>query len=252
MTRVFYVLCATVVALTALALPALAQGTPPADETILTVSGFGRVEREPDRLDVSIGIIAEESTASAAQERAERTMSKAREAVEKLGLPDLDLRTGRVQLYPRYERRQSGDETPKIASYRASITLRVRTSNVNAASKITDAALDAGANRIEGVDFSIADMTDVREEAIRLAGRAATRKAQALAESLDLRLGRVLSASADAPLSPPASGSRVPRDARALEATTFAAADAASSAIVPGKIEVTATVTAAYAAASVR
>ena len=210
-------------------------------ETTLSVSATGRVERTPDYLDVVVGIVQDDATASEAQAAAQDAMAKVIAAVRALNLDELDLKTGTVSLEPRHEQRDRYDNSPKIVGYRASISIRVRTSNLEASAKIIDAGLTSGANQIQSVSFGIKEALEAREEAIMLAGKAAKRKAATLASALDLKLGRVVNASEN-------SQQQVWYANRMANEASFSGPGSGQDVIVPGKIEITAEVSVTYAA----
>lgn len=220
----------------------IAATTAASQETTLSVSATGRVERAPDYLDVVIAVIQYDPSASEAQAGAEASMAKAIVAVRALNLKDLDLKTGTVELSPRYEPQNRYDEVRTIIGYQATISLRVRTTDLDTASKIIDAGLTNGANQVEGVSFGIKEALEAREEAMRLAGKAAKRKAQTLAESLDLKLGRVVTASENS------NQSWYPVNRMLNSVQSGPANSGADEAVIPGKIEVTVEVNVTYAA----
>jgi uncharacterized protein YggE len=168
------------------------------DETTIAVNGTARVYRKPDYVDMNIGVTTSQKTAGGAQTEASEKMSKVIEAVKKLNLEKSELQTGTVRLWPKYVNRNSGSgevQEDVLVGYSAEISLRIRTSDVEAVPRTLDAAIAAGATRIEEVEFGIKEAIEAREEAIRLASQAATRKARVLAESLELRVGRIVTAS---------------------------------------------------------
>lgn len=230
-----------------------AQGSPfgaaPAatatQETTLSVNGIGKVERVPDYLDVTVGIVEDQSTASEAQAAAEAIMAKLVADVRALNLAGVELQTGTVSLEPRYEERANYQAIPKIVGYRAAISIRVRTTDLPAASKIIDTSLKAGANQVQSVTFGIKEALEAREEAIKLAGKAAKRKAATLAEALDLKLGRVITASSFAQQTPWYPMNRMSNLAQ-VASSTEGGSD--GEAVVPGKIEITAEVSVTFAA----
>ncbi len=254
MRRLFLVpVLASLAALTPAAL-VHAQGAPHAtlaasatasQETTLSVSATGRVERAPDYLDVIIAVVQYDPSATKAQAGAEASMAKAIVAVRALNLKDLDLKTGTVALSPRYEPQNRYDEARTIVGYQATISLRVRTTDLDTASEIIDAGLTNGANQVEGVSFGIKEALEAREEAMRLAGKAAKRKAQTLAESLDLKLGRVVTASENS------NQSWYPVNRMLNSVQAGPANSGADEAVIPGKIEITVEVNVTYAAEAV-
>jgi uncharacterized protein YggE len=186
----------TLIAVLALtAMTVRAQPTAPATvlapaESTVSATGKARVYRTPDFVDVNVGIFVQETTASAAQYSATQIMERVVGAIKNLKLAGEELQTGTVDLSPRYPDYNSQQER-KVVGYNAMIVLRVRTTDLKAVAKIIDTALGAGANLVHGVDFQIKEALEAREEALKLATKAAKRKATVMAEALDLKLGRV-------------------------------------------------------------
>jgi uncharacterized protein len=225
---------------------ASAQQSAPTDkpkEPTLSVNGTARVERAPDYVDIAFGIIAIEKTATEAQATASRTMEAAIKAVRALSLKDEDLQTGSIELYPQYDDRNDYNEHsahPTIVGYRATITIRVRTSDLKSVPKVIDAALSAGCNRVDYVQFGIKEAISAREEAIKLAAQAAKRKANVLADALDLRIVRIETASTTSQMGGWYGGYRygMPQMAQMSNRMEGGGAQDGESPVVPGKVEV--------------
>ncbi len=217
-------------------------------ETTISSTGSGRVDRVPDFVDVVVGIEAQDKMAVPAQAQSEGVMKAAVAAIGELGLAGQELQTGTVQLIPRYDNRPYGDEARKIVGYSAMITIRVRTTDLTSVARIIDAALGAGANRVEGVQFGIKEAIAAREEAIKLATHAAKRKAQVIAEALDLRLGRVIEATTSSAQNYGwYSANRVSNMMAQQVANEAQGPSDDQSAVVPGKVEVWAEVSVTFA-----
>jgi uncharacterized protein len=218
-----------------------------AEQAKIHASGSGHVERAPDYVDVVIGIEAQENSANTAQEKAQSTMKAAIEALRKLSLADEELKSGTVDLSPRYAGAAPGrvqaEDPNKIVGYTATMTLRVRTSDLKSPARVIDAALSAGANRVGSVSFGIKEAIEAREEAITLATKAAKRKAEVMANALEVKLGRVLDASAT-DSRPWESANRFGNVAKMSQE-----GGADGDAVVPGKIEIWADVSLTFAIA---
>ena len=219
-------------------------------EPLLHSTGSGLVQRVPTRVDISLGVEAIETTALAAQASAEKTMKATVAAIRALKLADGELQTGSVELSPRYERRTGYEETPaKIIGYTGSITLSVRTSNLESPAQVIDAALQAGCNRVNHVSFTLKELLEAREEAIKLATKAAKRKAEVMAEALGLKLERVSHATTTS--NEGGWSNRIGNWAQLNAANTRADGGVADGGevVVPGKIDVTAEVSVSFVAA---
>ena len=168
-------------------------------ESVISSTGTARVTRTPDYVDVMIGVVVAEPTATKAQAGATKAMEAAVGAINAMKLAGLELQTGTVELTARYDSPMNDGiheaREPKVIGYTATNTMRVRTPDLTSPAKVIDAALGAGCNRVEGVQFGMKAVLEAREEAVMLATKAAKRKAKVMADALDLKLTRVLSAS---------------------------------------------------------
>ncbi len=241
-----------VVALLALALPALAVAqpstppieAPPRPAPAIVVQGTAEVRVEPDVATVRLGIVAQGPTAQAAQERANRAAAAILAAVHALGVPASRVQTSGLSLSPLYpENPRQPDQEPKIIGYQATDVVAVRLDSVDSnvavgeVGKVIDAGLQAGANRVDGVDFGLRDEGPAQARALAGAVAQARRKAEAIAGALDAHLGEVLAAEEGG-------GEVTPRFA----AQSFLAAKVAGAAtpVAAGEIAVSATVTLRY------
>jgi uncharacterized protein YggE len=227
--------------------------TPPplaaSPESTISVNGTGRVTRTPNFVEVSLGVEVLDPVASAAQAGAERTMAAVIDAIRSLSLPGQELQPGTVELQPRYDDHREHSELPRIIGHKASISLSIRSTDLASPARVIDAAIKAGAARIDAVTFGIREALSAREEAIRLAADAAKRKARTLAAALDVRLGRIMTAGTTA-----GTYSWAPnRYANAMAQQSFEPAGGREAEdtgpIVPGKIEVWAEVSVTYSIA---
>lgn len=175
---------ATIMAQEARAVAAQEPGT-------LTSTGTAKVQRAPDFLQIVCGVSLDGKTASEAQANATTTLANAVKAVKELSLGEEYLQTDRVQLMPIYKRDSQYDTTREVIGYRATISVIIRTSDLDAGPRIIDAALGAGCNTIDSLEFGIKEALAAREEAMVLATKAAKRKAEVLAGALEVKLGRV-------------------------------------------------------------
>lgn len=160
----------------------------------ITVSATAEVQRKPELAIVRIGAEFREATASAASEKAGAAMEQVARAIEGLKLAGVQLQTSGVSLSPAYDYRQ--DELRRLLGYDAVSVLRVRVEDPKSVGRIIDAAITAGANRVEGISFELKEAVEPRREAIRLAGQAAREKAETLASALGLKIKSVVTATA--------------------------------------------------------
>jgi uncharacterized protein YggE len=209
--------------------PVIAQESPEKLQPSIRTSGEAVVTAKPDRAQIDIGVVTQAATSQAAAEQnakqIENTLSSLR---GQLGA-GADIKTIGYTLQPVYRYPREGGE-PTITGYTATNTVRVTTDDLNAVGKVLDAATGTGANRIQNLRFTLKDKRAAQTQALREAAIEARGKAEALASELALKIVRVLSVVESGPVVIPV------RD------LPFARAEAATTQIEPGTIEIRASV----------
>ncbi|HVH82779.1 MAG TPA: SIMPL domain-containing protein, partial [Steroidobacteraceae bacterium] len=101
-------------------------------------------------------------------------------------------------LSPNYQYHTSGGE-PTITGYTALNVVEVTLDDLARIGDVIDAATRAGANRVQGIQFTVRDQDAVRAQALREAATRAHAEAEVLAGALNLRILRVLSVEESSP-----------------------------------------------------
>jgi uncharacterized protein YggE len=251
LTRLLLALTLTLTGFATLAPAQAPDASKSAGASTITATGTARVERAPDYVDIMVGKRVEEKTAAEAQAAASKAIESTLAALRALKLDGEELQSGSIDLWPRFEHDNTGDRIERIVAYTASMTLRIRTTDLKAAAKIIDTALAAGCNRIDYVQFGIKEALAAREEAITLATKAARRKAEVLAAALDMRLTRVSDANTTSHQgggwNPYGAANRMAQLSSSMEAPSGGGDDGGP--VVPGKVEVWADTTVKFEAA---
>lgn len=222
-------------AVLALAVAATA-GAEAESRPFVQVTGDRSIQVEPDEAMVRIGIESEATNARQAQLETNRIGGAILAAISELGVDSRAVQTAQLSLWPVYESRppeSHGEHRPRIVAYRATNTVSVRLDDLTLIGPVVDAAIGAGANRIQGLDLGLRDDTAARRRALAAAVEEARGKAETIAEALGVRLGPVLEANDQ--------GVQVPRIQMQQRALELAAADA-STPVATGTITVSATV----------
>jgi hypothetical protein len=177
----------------AVAVVALLAGAARADTDVaaaiqrsIVVMGHGSVSTVPDRAQLSFGVSSSAKTASAALRANAAEMTKVIAAVKAQGIPATDIRTEFVSLSPRYS--ASGEE---VVGYTASNSVSVTVRNLAKAGGLIDAAVEAGANQVNGPNLVRSDASALYRLALRAAISNARAKAQAIAKASGLTLRRI-------------------------------------------------------------
>jgi uncharacterized protein len=170
--------------------PAKAQTTAP---RTMTVSGSADVRAVPDRAMIQLGVTSRASNAQAALAQNNDLMGKVVAALKQLGIPDTDLQTSYVNLSPVYNNPPPQDPPvpPQLIGFEANNVLAARLSDLTKLGPAIDAAVNAGANQIQGISFELSDEEPFRLNALQQAGAQARAKAGALAAGLGITIGDV-------------------------------------------------------------
>ena len=189
---------ALLLTLVATAVPGLVRAQTPTEEPVLRVRGSAEVRVAPDLAVVRLGVAEEARTAREAQSAVNNVAGAILDAVRGVGIEERNVQTVRLVLSPVYSPRRPGDrEEPGIVGYRASNTVSVRVEDLGLVGQVIDAALDAGANQLEGVSFGLQDDQTVRQQALRQAIAEARGKADAMADALGVELDAIISVTED-------------------------------------------------------
>jgi uncharacterized protein YggE len=217
-----------------LAAPAAAQETARPVTPQIVTQGTGEVRVAPDRAIVRFGVQIDAADAKTAQGRVNEAMQRVNEALRRLTIPENRIGTERLELSPVYEPQRPQDTRPRLSGYRAANVVRVELDDLARLGPIIDAAVGAGANNIEGIEFTLTNEAPHRMEALRQASREARAKAEAITQALGVHLGSLIEATEGGI-------EVVPPRPLAFERSVMAATP-----VQPGELTVRATVTVRY------
>lgn len=198
-------LLAAGLALAATAMSADAQSLPgygiPADATLVSVSAQGEASRAPDIATLSAGVVTQAADAQAATRANAEQMERVMAAVRRAGIAERDVQTSGVNVHPQY--RHVRDEAPTINGYQASNTVSIKVRDIAKLGQVMDALVASGANQVHGPGFDIDDREAVLDQARRAALEKAQARAKMYADTLGLRVRRIVSISEGGGLGPP-------------------------------------------------
>jgi uncharacterized protein len=175
--------------------PASVQGqsvAAPGARTI-TVIGQGEAFGTPDQAEVQVGVEIFAPTVAQATTENEGIIEAILEALGDLGIAERDIQTTNYSLFAE---QRYGDNGPEgIVGYRVSNQVNVTIRDISAVGEVLQATMDAGANSIYGVRFSVADPAELQNEARAAAMADARARGEALAELGSVSLGEIVSIS---------------------------------------------------------
>ncbi|MFC6717035.1 SIMPL domain-containing protein [Natrialbaceae archaeon GCM10025810] len=154
----------------------------------IEVSASGEIETEPDLAVASIGVEASgDSADEVSGELAERA-DALRETFDDLGISDDAIEDGRYRVHP-----VRGDGS----GFEGSHSFRVEVEDVERVGEVIDASVDAGANDVGQVEFTLRDETraELRNEAVDAALENADAEAAHIATNRAVELNGIRSVS---------------------------------------------------------
>ncbi|KQT46121.1 SIMPL domain-containing protein [Devosia sp. BK] len=181
---------------TALAPFALLAAAVPAYAGTITIEGRGEVRAAPDMALINSGVTTQAETARAALDANTAAMAELISTLKEAGIEPRDIQTSGFSVNPNYVYSETRDDMgytlpPKINGYQVSNTVTVAVRDLKELGNILDMAVNVGANTINGVNFSVADPTDLYNEARKQAFADAREKAELYATAANATLGEL-------------------------------------------------------------
>lgn len=160
---------------------------------VVRASGQATVDATPDQAEVSVGVSNQQKTAqAAAADNANRTTAVVNAVKALIGHGD-EVKTQQYSVNPSYSYPKPGG-SPVIDGYNANNTVHVTLHDLASVGKVIDAAMQAGATNVNGVNFTLKNDEAVRQQALGLAAQKARANAEAIAKALGVRVVGVLEA----------------------------------------------------------
>ena len=161
----------------------------------ITVVGEGRVRIQPDIAQINIGIEVVGETVKEASSQVAETMTAVMNALKEGGVAEKDMQTSGYSVWVERPYGPEGPIMDQAPIYHVNNTVNVTIRDLTNVGGVLDAAIEAGANNIYGVTFSIADPKPLQAEAREKAVADALAKAEELAGLNNVQLGEVVSVS---------------------------------------------------------
>ena len=143
------------------------------------VSGSAAINVKPDRVLIELGVESVAETTQEVQAENDAAIARITDAIRNLGIPNKDIATDYYLIQPVYD----DYTTYRIINYRIDNIVGITLTDVDQTSDVLAADLQAGANQVQNVQFYTSELRRYRDQARELAMKAASEKAQALAEA---------------------------------------------------------------------
>ena len=218
--------------LTLLASVASAQAMSTNDIPFISAQGEAIVKQPADIAWVQIAVEARGSKPEDARQQAATSMTSLMTALRRL-LPSDAVKTAAFNVQPEMDYSSS---PPRVRGYAARNQIEVRVDDLEKLSGVLDASVAGGATSIAGLRFDLKKRSDAEREALSLAVRDATDRAQAMANGAGKTVGGILHIQEQRT----SNGPVMYRMAQGMAATRAAAPE---TPVAPGEIEIHAQVT---------
>lgn len=186
----------------------LAGLTLPAYAGTISIEGRGEVTAAPDMAMINSGVTTQGATAREALDANTAAMAELIAALKAAGIEVRDIQTSGFSVNPNYvytDERDANGYTlpPKINGYQVSNTVTVAVRKLDTLGSILDKSVTVGANTINGVTFSVADPSELYDDARKAAFADARTKAELYATAAGGSLNEIVSISETQGYNPP-------------------------------------------------
>lgn len=205
-------------------------------ERTLTVRGVGQATADPDQAHVRVGFSTQSSSPREAVDETNDQMEEIIAALQEAGVDEGDIQTTQFNIFARRPEPRPETEPAEEIQYEVIQEVSVLIRDIDNAGEILQTAIDAGANRLSDLRFSISDTSPLERQARVAAMTDAYRRAQDFAALADVELAGVITINERA-------GGGAPRF---VEEVAFGAGDA-EAVVRPGQLSVTSEVEVTFA-----
>ena|SRR3989344_1364332 len=160
------------------------------EATTINVNGQSTIKAEADEVSVYVGIETTEKTSEESKNANAKISDNVLVVLKTAGIPEGDIETSSYYIYPEYDWSNNKQE---LVGYRTSNVLKITTKDFDKVGAIVDSSVDAGATTIQSINFELSQdkQNEVKTQAISKATEDAKVKAEATAQGLNARLGKV-------------------------------------------------------------
>jgi uncharacterized protein YggE len=152
----------------------------------ISVSGEGKIKAIPDQVFISIAVETKGTNATDVKKQNDATIEKALQFIAKFKVPKSDVQTKSISLNPQY------DYEKKKRNYNATQTIEILLKTITQYDGLMEGLVDAGINRINGVEFKTSKLIEYQSEARKLAMKEAKLKAEDYVFVLGQKVGKAI------------------------------------------------------------
>lgn len=198
--------------------------------------GKGSASAAPDEVTISFGVTKNSSSVADAQNQTNSAIENILKNLKNLGVSEKDLKTTNYSVNPNY----SFEGTQRISGYTVSQNIELKLKDIKKTNNAIDAITSGGANLVGQIQFGFSQSAKekLEETARKEAISDAKQKAQNIAKTAGIKLGRIINVQES-------SGDNFPRPIP-LESAKSGIAEGAPTQITPGENKITISITLTY------
>lgn len=154
----------------------------------LKLTGKGRVEVKPNIAVVTLGVITENKSLKDAQKENAVVMNKVLQTIKSFGIESNDIQTSYYNVSPQYDYVE-GKQIFK--DYKVSNYVKITIKDMDITGQVIDAAVEAGANYVGSVNFTVQNESKYYNQALNLAIKDAIFKVKDIERNFGYRINEV-------------------------------------------------------------
>ncbi len=151
----------------------------------ITVTGNGKIDAQPDYIQIQIEVRTEGKDVSQAQKENAFIMNRVIGSLVALNIPREGIQTAAYTISPNYD---YIDGKQIFRGYEVQNAITVKITDISQAGTVIDTAIQNGANYVSAVQFKIKDSDTYYQTALKLALLNAIAKAKSMAETMQVPL----------------------------------------------------------------
>ena len=206
----------------------------------ITVTGQEEVKVVPDMAQIESAVYTQGDTAEACQTENAEHLNQTIETLTGLGVEETSIQTSDYSLYPVYD----WENGQTITGYTMDTTITVSDVAIDAVGNVLTAAVDAGVNNIQSVNYMSSQYDESYKQALEMAVQSAYDKANAMAIAGGCSLGEIVKIEERGTNT---SARYTAISNMSVEEDGALAAPAAGASVMPGQVSVEADILVEYA-----
>lgn len=151
----------------------------------ITVNGNGKIDAQPDYVQIQIEVRTEGKEVSLAQQENARIMNRVIGSLVALNIPREAIQTAAYTISPNYDYIEGRQV---FRGYEVQNAITVKIIDISQAGMVIDTAIQNGANQVSAIQFKIKDSDAYYQMALNLALINAMAKAKSMAETMHVPL----------------------------------------------------------------